>query len=343
MELCYKPDLERARTYWRAFWQHEIIDRPCVVVTAPLETRTRGPVPYMSGFRDELGFDGALAAFDEYAAGTYYGGEAIPYYEISFGPDQFSGFLGAELVMAKDRATSWVVTCIDDWASTRFELREDNPLWRQMRRFYRQGAAYGEGKFLLTVLDLHSHLDCLGAMRGAERLCMDLIDRPGEVEAALQQVRGLYRPMYEALYADGDMARRGSLGWAPFYTEGKFATIQCDYICLISPRQARRFAIPAIEEEANYLDHCVYHFDGPERAGAPRRHPGYPQDRRDPVGARRRQAAHARMARPAQAYPGRGQGPADRRDAGRGEDLPSRAAARGRALHHSRRVAAGGG
>ena len=80
---------------------------------------------------------------------------------------------------------------------------------------------------------------------------------------ALSEVRALYKPIYEALFEAGNMGRRGSIGWAPFYCEGRFATIQCDYICLIGPKQARRFALPAIDEEASYLDHCVYHLDGP--------------------------------------------------------------------------------
>jgi hypothetical protein len=263
MELCYKPDLAEAQERWRAFWQHEIIKRPCVKVTAPIEGKPRKAVPYMAGFRDGGTYPDAFRAFDEWAAATYFAGEAIPFFELSFGPDQFSGFLGAELVMAEDRATSWAVRCVADWRAAPLELRKDNPLWSAMLDCMRTGQGLSEGKYLLTVLDLHSHLDCLGALRGAEALCLDLIDRPAEIEAMLERVRALYAPMYEALYEAGGMARRGSIGWAPFYSEGRFATIQCDYICLISPRQARRFALPAIEDEAAYLDHCVYHLDGP--------------------------------------------------------------------------------
>ena len=56
---------------------------------------------------------------------------------------------------------------------------------------------------------------------------------------------------------------RGSVGWAPFWSEGKFATIQCDILALLSPEISRRYVIPALEEEASFLDHCVYHLDGP--------------------------------------------------------------------------------
>ena len=35
MELQYKPDFERARTYWRAFWDHAVVDRPIVMAPTP--------------------------------------------------------------------------------------------------------------------------------------------------------------------------------------------------------------------------------------------------------------------------------------------------------------------
>ena len=35
MDLLYKPDFDRVKKYWKAYWEKEIIDRPCVYITAP--------------------------------------------------------------------------------------------------------------------------------------------------------------------------------------------------------------------------------------------------------------------------------------------------------------------
>ena len=35
MELRFKPDVEDALAHWRAFWNHDIIKRPCVAIRAP--------------------------------------------------------------------------------------------------------------------------------------------------------------------------------------------------------------------------------------------------------------------------------------------------------------------
>ena len=112
------------------------------------------------------------------------------------------------------------------------------------------------------MLDLHSNMDCLRHF-SPQNFCMDIIDYPNDVEKILKEVRLLYKPIYEKLYEAGNM-KRGTIGWAPFYCEGKFATIQCDFLALIEPKDARRLVIPALEEEASFLDHCVLHYDGPE-------------------------------------------------------------------------------
>jgi hypothetical protein len=59
------------------------------------------------------------------------------------------------------------------------------------------------------------------------------------------------------------MRRRGTTSWIDAYCEGRYNVIQCDFICMLSPRQARRFVIPALEEEANFWDHTIFHYDGP--------------------------------------------------------------------------------
>ena len=46
--MRYKPDLEEAKRYWRAFWEKEIIDRPAMCVTAPrrgMENKAYGLCP----------------------------------------------------------------------------------------------------------------------------------------------------------------------------------------------------------------------------------------------------------------------------------------------------------
>ncbi len=264
MELCYKPDFDRARVYWKAFWEKQIVDRPVVCVTAPKSGVPKAaPAPYLAGFSGD--YQAALQLFDRWAASTFFGGEALPCFEATFGPDQFAAFLGARLQIAEDGTTSWARPVIQDWHEVELKLDESiDGAWRRMLDFLRCSAEYSEGKFLVSMLDLHSNLDCLSAMRGPQRLCLDLMDYPAEVERVFAQARSLYAPVVKQVWEQGGMSRRGGLGWLKAYSETLFAVVQCDFICMIGPRHARRLAIPAIADEAASLDHCIYHYDGPQ-------------------------------------------------------------------------------
>ncbi len=58
------------------------------------------------------------------------------------------------------------------------------------------------------------------------------------------------------------MEGRGSIGWCSFYSPGRFGMMQCDFAIMLSPRIFNEFILPALVEEADYLDHSIYHYDG---------------------------------------------------------------------------------
>ncbi len=260
MKLAYKPDFEQAKEYWRAFWAHELLDRPCLAITAPKEgVEPAPPPPYLAGAEGD--FEQAFAAYEAFAATHYFAGEAIPYFDISLGPDQFSACLGGKLEYGT--GTAWVNPFVEDLATFTFELKPDNPDWLKLQAFYEAGARYAEGKFLLGMQDLHSNFDTLAACYGPERTCLAAVDTPELVDKAMAEIRALYVPFCERIFEAGAMYERGFLGWIPTYSETPFAVTQCDYITLLSPEMARRWVIPALEEETAFLDHTIYHLDGP--------------------------------------------------------------------------------
>ena len=263
MHLSFKPDLDQALERWRAFWNQEIIKRPCVAVTAPKEGV---PVRHMPAGQipPETDFDRHLDQVEEAMACRVYRGEAIPYFQPSFGPDQVAAFVGARLDWSKNSAeTSWSVPFVESWKDVLpLKLGVGNDSWSRMIELCQKAGARGEGKFLVGMLDLHSNLDWLAAIRGPDRLCMDLLDVPDLIQQAMRNVRQLYHETYEALYTAGNMQGRGTCGWLPYYCEGRFATTQCDFSCLLSPAQFREFVLEALAEECESLDHSVYHYDG---------------------------------------------------------------------------------
>lgn len=264
MELLYKPDFDRAARYWDVYWQKTIIDRPIVCVRAPKKGGEPAPAPiYMDGILGN--WDEAIARFEHYARNTYWGGDIIPFVDPSWGPDQFALFFGGDFTVGDGTKTSWIHPYVENWDDVSFDLLEGpDSFFTKTIQFYERFQKHADGKYLLGMLDLHSNLGCLSAMRGPQPLCFDLYDYPDEVEAALKRVRSKYAPIYERVFKAGKMDKYGSVGWIPFYARDRYAAIQCDFIALISNDIFRKLALPSIREEAEYLDHCIFHLDGPD-------------------------------------------------------------------------------
>jgi len=268
MKLETKPDFEEVKQRWRAYWAGEVCGRPLVVASV----RRNGAAAMGAGegrYRNALGgaYAAELARNEACVAGTRYLAEGLPFFSPDHGPDQFAAFLGARLEFAEQGSdhTNWVTPMVDDWSEfLPLAVDPGGATYRSVLDYARMLGEHARGRYLVGICDFHSNADALLAIRGAERLCMDFYDCPDLVAEAMRQVRALYEPVYNAIYeAAGIGEETGSIGWAPFWSDGKFATIQCDFICMVSPEIARKYILPALEEEAAFLDRCVYHLDGP--------------------------------------------------------------------------------
>lgn len=263
--LAYKHNFDDAVTRMMAFWQGEIIDRPACGITAPLPGKEDLPGTfYMEGAREDL--DPIVERVVHNAGCAWWGGEAMPSYTPSFGPDQFAAWMGADLRWSgSGEGTSWVAEFVDDWeAAFPLHIETEGKWWTRMLEFVSKLGEAAKGKLLISHLDLHSNADALSAIRTPAKLCTDFYDYPYLIDKAMRQVRGLFPFVYEALFQAGQMHLSGTQGWVPLYHPGRTNTIQCDFLALIGPEQSRRYVIPALDEEASYLDACSYHYDGPE-------------------------------------------------------------------------------
>jgi 5-methyltetrahydrofolate--homocysteine methyltransferase len=263
VQLQGKPDLDGVRERWRALYEHEIIDRPVTCITLPRDP-ANPPQPPTYLTEVHRGIDVALDAVDTYCAGTLYLGDAIPSWKPSIGPDQFAAFLGTEIHYSPDSAnTSWAVPWVSSWENALpLCLQEASEPWQFMQQAVRRTAERGEGRYLCQMLDLHTGADALAGMRGAQQLIYDIVDRPEWVERALADVRVAFYPVYDRIYELGRMAERGSI--RGIYSEGRTNIVACDFAALLSPELFRRFVLPQIEDEAEYLDHSIFHIDGPD-------------------------------------------------------------------------------
>lgn len=263
MELKYKKDFEEARKYWRAFWEGEIIDRPLLIATIVKDKKSQvSPPEYLSGM--DGNFRIAIESFKKYAENVIFFAECIPSFTISFGPDTISYFVkGAESRVRVESGTAWIEPFIEDWnLIDKLEIDKNNVWFKRFMNFYKYAWQEGKGEFLLQMPDAHTNIDLLRAIRGSERLCIDLIEIPEEIERRLKEVKDIYKEIYTAIYTSTDMETWGTTSWIPLYCEEKYGVLQCDFAYMISPNMFRRFVLPYIEAEADFLNHSTFHVDG---------------------------------------------------------------------------------
>jgi 5-methyltetrahydrofolate--homocysteine methyltransferase len=272
--MIYNDNFERTKKYAKAFWEKELIDRPYVCVTAPKKDAkpvTEGVFHSpTNSFKATTSGDylPILQTYEKVVASTFYGGEALPTFEVTLGPDQYAAFLGAEIKTRDGFFTTWSEPCVSDWSDFPIALNTAaGSSFDKVKKFMEFAAEYSRDKFFINMLDLHSNMDALSALRGPMDLCYDIMDEPEIVLHKLEQVNNTYDAVYRMAYEAADMKNRGTIGWSPIYCEGRSAVVQCDFSCMLSPAQAREFVIPSIQREAAYLDHCVYHYDGKEALG----------------------------------------------------------------------------
>ncbi|MEK6796588.1 MAG: hypothetical protein AABZ39_17560 [Spirochaetota bacterium] len=268
MQLSTKPDLDEAVKRWEHYWAGDVYKRPPVVLNVRKPGKTAVPPKgHLYHFACTKDYRGYLDHIDTVIDSTDYLAESIPMFSPDHGPDQFAALCGARLQFSEGSMnTNWVEPMVDDWRTFLPNLRvnTDNETWKSLMEFSRQLREHGKGRYIVSMCDLHSNADTLSALRNPERLCMDFYDSPERITEAMRSVRKMYPPVYNALYDAGGMKENGTSCWIPFWHSGRYATIQCDFICMVSPDTANEYIIPALEEEANFLDHSIYHLDGPQ-------------------------------------------------------------------------------
>ena len=155
--LAFKPDAAEAQRRLRAYWQGEIIDRACVGVRAPKD----GVDPPRRSLIVAEDFDlpGAVDEFEAWASQMFFGGESMPALMPNYGPDQWAGFLGANLALVPEQDTSWVEPllrrlgqCAGAWT-----IDPANRWWRAIVDLTRIASVRCPGKFILSTIDTHSN------------------------------------------------------------------------------------------------------------------------------------------------------------------------------------------
>jgi hypothetical protein len=261
----YKPDWDSAAERFNAWWAGEVIDRVALQVTAPKANHPPRPVPAPQHLEERwTNVEYVVEAAEAGMEATFYGGEAMPIFWPNLGPDVFSAYLGCALIFAP--GTSWAMPNILDWDHPPpLALDPDNRWWGLTLRMIERAMESAPGRYFVGLTDLHGGMDALSAMRGREQLCLDLIERPDTVRSVMEQrITPLWFEVYEGMWQSIRKKQTGSTTWFSVWSPGRWYPTSCDFAALISPEMFDAFVLPDILAEVAWLDHSLYHLDGPD-------------------------------------------------------------------------------
>ncbi len=193
---------------------------------------------------------------------TFHGGVAFPHYDTNVGPGSLGLFLGARGELSPD--TVWYEPCITD-PETHPPLVLDpaNVWYRKHVEIIQRALEYADGRYLVGMPDLIENLDTYAALRGNEETLYDLLERPDTVVRRIGEINQAFYAAFDALEAMihtpwGGSSFHAFQIWGP----GRTAKLQCDFSCMISPPMFDRVVVPALTEQAAWLDYALYHLDG---------------------------------------------------------------------------------
>ena len=262
-------DWEEIKKYYTAWWNCEVLDKVAIKVTASRKVSQQGKTP-IGSTEDRFNKEKVINIGEKKIKNTFYGGMAFPQYYPNFGTDIFSAYMGATIEFSPlgDYPVSWVdwkKPVLKDYSDLSvIEIKDDNFYWQKTKEFTSYAMSRSKGNYFVGITDIHSNMDSLAVLRGGpETLCMDLIDNPDGVKEAMKLLWKAWHKVYEETYQI-IKKQEGTCSWINLLSPGKTYPVQNDFTCLISTKMYEEFFLEEILNEINYLDHSIYHLDGPD-------------------------------------------------------------------------------
>jgi len=263
--MQFQPNFEKIKERMLAFWEGELIDRVMFYIEAPRKGVKKREVPAPPTPEERAtNIDYQIESQLAHLEATYYGADALPSIVASLGVTGFTQLLGAEVQY--NEHTTWTRPVIDDWESAEADIRVDwqGERWKQLDKMMGSAAQAARGKCLVKIPALAHGLDGLADLRGMERLCEDLLDRPDTIHKAMRRMAALWAIVYETLWKTATALKAELTDMLPLWCPGRFGTLQCDAMVMINGTMFRKFALPDIAQCAGYLDRSMFHLDGKE-------------------------------------------------------------------------------
>lgn len=269
----YKEDIKEAKERWNAWWDHELLDRPCISYWGPrpMQKLTVEDVNNFFDFwclaKNWDALDPCLDWFETLSQKSVFGGENIPRFFPNYGAGIMASVLGVEPVYKDDANTVWFSreTSIDEIIPLleSAELNNNNPWYERLTRITEIAARRAGKEFCIAMTDLGGVLDILSSFLGPEKIILNMKRHPDIIDTCREIILEKLLKVYDNLQAIIEHYGDGCTSWMPLWSSKRWYPIQCDFSAMLSPKWFKKFALPDIIAQAEHMDFAIYHLDGP--------------------------------------------------------------------------------
>ena len=269
--MRFKEDIDKVRERLYAFWELEAIDRACISVVAPIkkgdcismfhnpENLTNRPEELKKYWEDpETIYKNNIKRLER----TWLGGETLPVIFQNYGTSGHCNYMGAKPVYGND--TIWFDPVWNDLSDAEDAYTE------QILEKHLAIAQYltdrAEDSYFVGMPDSTGTLDAIGHLYGTENVLMDMLTEPDLLKKAIRQVNDCWISTNEKFYKISEKLNGGGVhAWMHLMAPGRLTHMQCDMSVMFSRDMYRDFVMDELEQQLEWLEYPVYHFDGIEQ------------------------------------------------------------------------------
>jgi len=257
---------EMTKKRYAAWWAHDVVDRPVIRVTGPKDETVDDGISLMRDVKEKWWDAGYIVETRKRALqNTFFGGDAFANFFPSLGTGFISALMGSKLTYTETAPgyyTSWAHPFVKNWKDHTFAFDPKNIYWKKAVALVDKALDEANGEYMVGLPDLTAGIDALSAVRGAENLCMDLLDDPETIKAKLKEALSMFKTVFgyfhQRLFERQGCAPSYHALWYP----GRQYTHIADFTAMISAEIYKDVMLPHIEEELEFLEATAYHLDG---------------------------------------------------------------------------------
>jgi len=271
--VIVKEDLEEAKERMKSWWDHETTDRPTIAYNIPETPNSARALIASSALNYDLGknwdgIDSVLDTFENNSDGLVWGGDCIPRYFPNYGPGAMAAVLGVTPEFKSGTIWFHRKTNVKDIVPLleNAKLNDNNEWYLRLKRTTEIAAKRGaKHNYCVAMTDLGGILDILVSFLGPQEIIIQMRRNPELIDTCRAIILEKYLKLYDELQNIINKYVDGCDTWLNLWCPKRYYTMQSDFCVMLNQKYFERFVLPDLKEQAEHMDHSIYHLDGPEQ------------------------------------------------------------------------------